>query len=262
MWIWVRTGFGVALKAQHDLGRAVPARRHVLSHVARILLRVHRKTAGQSKIADLELAVGVDQQIAGLQVAVQHIGRVDVLQAAQNLVDEGLEVGVGEGLARADDGGQIALHELWGVLALFVGGARGIVGGGRRRGEGCVRTLVEVALVEVVRAGDVHVVETCDLGQSVYKHYKECKTYVAVASKVLQQLDLAQGALGQDLLAEDIGDLLDGDALARPVVGRGAVWSISVLCCAVPCWAVLLLRCSAVQCSAVQCASCSHQTMP
>ena len=48
---------------------------------------------------------------------------------------------------------------------------------------------------------------------------------------MLQQLDLAQGALGQNLLAEDIGDLLDGDALARPVVGRGAVWSISGLCC-------------------------------
>ena len=55
----------------------------------------------------------------------QHIGRVDVLQAAQDLVDEGLEVGVGEGLAGADDGGQIALHELWGVSALFVGGCAG-----------------------------------------------------------------------------------------------------------------------------------------
>ena len=164
------TGFGVALEAQHDLRRAVPARRHVLSHVARIFLRVHGKAAGQSKIADLELAVGVDQQVAGLEVAVQHIGRVDVLQAAQDLVDEGLEVGVGEGLAGADDGGQIALHELWGVLALFVGGVRGALLAGKGRGgqgrRGRVRTLVEVALVEVVRAGDVHVVETCDLGES------------------------------------------------------------------------------------------------
>jgi hypothetical protein len=45
-------------------------------------------------------------------------------------------VGVGEGLARADDGGQIALHELWGMLALFVGWARGVVGGESRGGEG------------------------------------------------------------------------------------------------------------------------------
>ena len=123
MWMWVRTGFGVALKAQHDLGRAVPARRHVLSHVARILLRVHRKTAGQSKIADLELAVGVDQQVAGLQVAVQHIGRVDVLQAAQDLVDEGLEMSVGKGLTGTNDGGKIAFHQLYALLASIVPGA-------------------------------------------------------------------------------------------------------------------------------------------
>ena len=40
---------------------------------------------------------------------------------------------------------------------------------------------------------------------------------------MLEQLDLTQGALGQDLLAEDIGDLLDGDAFARLVVGGRAV---------------------------------------
>lgn len=145
----------------------------------------------------------------------EDVCRVDVLQTAQDLVDEGLEVGVGEGLAGADDGGQIALHELCVVLALF--GAR-IAGG--------IRTFVEVALVEVVWAGDVHIVQTCDL-QSCCQYRRrggECvEAYVAVASEVLQQLDLAQGALGEDLFAEDIGDLLDGDALAGLVVGRGAV---------------------------------------
>jgi hypothetical protein len=44
---------------------------------------------------------------------------------------------------------------------------------------------------------------------------------------VLQQLDLAQRALGQDLLAEDIGDLLDGHAFARLVVGRRTVHALS-----------------------------------
>lgn len=44
-----------------------------------------------------------------------------------------------------------------------------------------------------------------------------------MASEVLQQLDLAQGALGQDLLAEDIGDLLDSDALAALVVDSRTV---------------------------------------
>ena len=58
---------------------------------------------------------------------------------------------------------------------------------------------------------------------------------------MLEQLDLSQGTLGQDLLAEDIGDLLDGDALSCRVVGRGAVWSISVLCCAMQCSAARVL---------------------
>ena len=44
-----------------------------------------------------------------------------------------------------------------------------------------------------------------------------------MASEVLEELDLAQGALGQDLFAEDIGDLLDGDSLVRLGVHGGAV---------------------------------------
>lgn len=46
-----------------------------------------------------------------------------------------------------------------------------------------------------------------------------------MATEVLKKLDLAQGALGEDLLTEDIGDLLDGNALAGLVVdGGAAVW--------------------------------------
>lgn len=40
---------------------------------------------------------------------------------------------------------------------------------------------------------------------------------------MLEELDLAQGALGQDLFAEDIGDLLDGNSLVRLGVHGGAV---------------------------------------
>jgi len=46
---------------------------------------------------------------------------------------------------------------------------------------------------------------------------------------VLQQLDLTQRTLGEDLLAEDIGDLLDGHALARLVVGCRTAGSLSAL---------------------------------
>lgn len=44
-----------------------------------------------------------------------------------------------------------------------------------------------------------------------------------MAAEVLQELDLAQGSLGQNLLAENIGDLFDGDTLVRLSVDRGAV---------------------------------------
>lgn len=39
----------------------------------------------QAEVTDLEVAVGVEQQVGGLQVAVQHVGGVDVLQAPQQL---------------------------------------------------------------------------------------------------------------------------------------------------------------------------------
>lgn len=42
--------------------------------------------------------------------------------------------------------------------------------------------------------------------------------HVAVASEMLQQFDFAQCAFGENLLAEDIGDLLDGDPFIRLVV--------------------------------------------
>jgi hypothetical protein len=42
-------------------------------------------------------------------------------------------------------------------------------------------------------------------------------------SEVLQELDFTQSALGQDLLAEDVCDLLDGHSFASLVVrGRAA----------------------------------------
>lgn len=48
------------------------------------------------------------------------------------------------------------------------------------------------------------------------------RTHIPVASEVLEELDLAQGALGEDLLAKDIGDLFDGNALVGLVVHGGA----------------------------------------
>lgn len=42
-----------------------------------------------------------------------------------------------------------------------------------------------------------------------------------MATEVLQQLNLSQGSLGENLLAEYIGDLLNGNSLVRLVVYGG-----------------------------------------
>ena len=48
-------------------------------------------------------------------------------------------------------------------------------------------------------------------------------SYVAVSPEMLEELDFAQGALGEDLFTKDICDLLDCDAFVRLVVDRRAV---------------------------------------
>jgi hypothetical protein len=129
---------------------------------------------------------------------------VDVLQTAQDLVDEGLEVGVGQRLAGPDDGCQVAFHELCTNISIVLWEV-----------SGAGRTLVEVAFVEVVWAGDVHVIETCDLCDGVQHRVERAWGFVSRSgvflrcgvlrgvsavtaggchrrtSKVLQQLDLA-----------------------------------------------------------------------
>jgi hypothetical protein len=60
----------------------------------------------------LQVAVGLQQQVGRLQVSVQHVGRVDVLEAAQELVDEVLDVVDRKGLLAVDDAVQIRLHQV------------------------------------------------------------------------------------------------------------------------------------------------------
>lgn len=42
-----------------------------------------------------------------------------------------------------------------------------------------------------------------------------------MTAEVLEELDLAQGSLGENLLAENIGDFLDGNAFAGLGIGCG-----------------------------------------
>lgn len=59
---------------------------------------------------DLEVTSGVDEQVWGLQVAVQHVGWVDVLQASQDLVEEVADVVVAQ-LLGLQQLVQVRLHQ-------------------------------------------------------------------------------------------------------------------------------------------------------
>ena len=114
----IHTGFCVALETQHDLRSSVPPSSNVFGHVPCVLLGVHRKASCQTEIANLELAIGVYEKITRLEVAVEDVGRVDVLQTAENLVDERLEMCVGEGLAGSNNGCQVTLHQLCAIVSI------------------------------------------------------------------------------------------------------------------------------------------------
>ncbi len=47
-------------------------------------------------LSDLEVTGGVDEKVRGLQVSVQHIGRVNVLQPSQDLVQKVADVVIAE----------------------------------------------------------------------------------------------------------------------------------------------------------------------
>ena len=103
----------VLLEREHDLGRAVPPRRDVFCHEARLRPARLCRLDGprEAKVAHLEVAVRVQEQVRRLEVAVDHVGRVQGLEGAEGLVDEVLWVVVREVLC-PDDTVHVGLHEL------------------------------------------------------------------------------------------------------------------------------------------------------
>ena len=77
-----------------------------------VVIVVTINATGQSKITNLQVAIGIDQQIRGLQVAVQDIARMNVLEAAQDLIDKILNVIHAELLFGINDPVQIGFHEI------------------------------------------------------------------------------------------------------------------------------------------------------
>ena len=104
---------GILLKGQHDFGRAVPPRGDVFSHESSFRARRLGGLDGPSetKVTNLEVAVGVEEQIGRLEVAVDDIGGVEGLECAEGLVYEVLRVVIGEVLC-PDDPVHVGLHQL------------------------------------------------------------------------------------------------------------------------------------------------------
>ena len=65
----------VLLPSEHDLRSSVVSCRDVTSHLGVL-------NTGQTEVANLQIAVLVDQNVAGLQVTVDNTSRMDVFQSA------------------------------------------------------------------------------------------------------------------------------------------------------------------------------------
>ena len=68
------TGFGIALKAEHDLRRSVPPCGNILGHETGVLIRICGEASCKTKITNLELAVRIDEKITRLQIPVENVG--------------------------------------------------------------------------------------------------------------------------------------------------------------------------------------------
>ncbi len=85
----------VLLPGEHNLGCTVVASRHVTRHLGVL-------DARQAKVADLQVAVLVHQNVAGLQITVDDTCRVHVFQAPHDLVEKVLDELLLEGTRRQE----------------------------------------------------------------------------------------------------------------------------------------------------------------
>lgn len=105
----------VLLPCEHDLGGAVVPGRNVARHLGIL-------DACETKVANLQVAVLVDQYVTRLEVSVNHAGRVDVFQAAHNLVEEVLDELLFEG-PRGEQPVEIGAQQLRYEVAAVEGSA-------------------------------------------------------------------------------------------------------------------------------------------
>jgi hypothetical protein len=111
---------GVHLERQHDLGCTVPTGSHIFRHDANLLAcgDAGLDASGQSEVANLEIAVGIEKQVGGFQVAMDNVGAVNRFEGAQSLVNEILTVIIRQVLS-PDNTVKISLHQLLDEVDFF-----------------------------------------------------------------------------------------------------------------------------------------------
>ena len=88
-----------------------------------IMLRI--SDSGQSKVTDLEITSRIEKEVAGLQVPVEDISRVDVLEAPQYLIEEVADVVIAQSLS-LQELVEIRFHEALDDVDIL----DGVLGGG------------------------------------------------------------------------------------------------------------------------------------
>lgn len=184
----------VLLPGEHNLGSPVVSCRHVAGHL-RVL------DASQAEITDLQIAVFINEDVAGLQVPVDHTGGMDIFQSTlrtvsgvaggriawiftyENLIEEVLDELLLE-RSRSQQAVEIGTQE----LSHEVAGAVSVVSHPFDQRD-----------IHVLEWGNENIAQADDLWRrSVNRRYSAQiagKTHVLM-SEVLEQLQLSVGTLG------------------------------------------------------------------
>ena len=94
--------------AHQKFGGSIVLSHYFLRHVA---VAVRLLDSRQPEITDFEHTVTIDQKVARLDIPMEDASRVQVLQAAKDLVEENLDMICGQWLRRHDYFVEIALHQ-------------------------------------------------------------------------------------------------------------------------------------------------------
>ena len=112
----IRSGFTdlcVLLEGQHDFGSAVPPRGNVFRHEARFRAGWFGSLdgSGKAKVADFEVAIGIEEEIRGFEITVDDISGMECLESSEGLIDKVLGMIVRK-ILRPNNAVHVSLHEL------------------------------------------------------------------------------------------------------------------------------------------------------